>query len=258
MAHLLDPPPRLAQPLFAIGLLASLSPVAGCGGGDDGPPKAAVPPAAVRDFTGLVDGNCWRYRYARSGSTLFTNVSISGPNEMVIAGAKVYLRQTVNDGGGFPDVEYLDTEHDGEVRLLRLDTTGSNGMRLSKRYETPPVPTIVRFLRTADGTVVLPAGSRIELESTPVDGQLERHAWRVSTEPEMVQLPDGPAEAIRLEYRYTEGANTWTAFYSLVPGKGFAKIVDFQGTTYQVCAQRVCDSGGNCTGAPDCNLSCPL
>jgi hypothetical protein len=71
----------------------------------------------------------------------------------------------------------------------------------------------------------------------------------------MVTTSEGEAAAVTMDYRKNGIPSTWW----LVPGYGFAKFQNFDGTTYQVCAARVCDSTGACTGAPDCtnNLDCP-
>ena len=83
--------------------------------------------------------------------------------------------------------------------------------------------------------------------------RLERHVWSVLSNSETVATPDGTATAYKLSYvRRGDTALYWT-----VPGFGLAKFNDFDNKRYQVCAARVCDSAGTCTGAPSCDeLNC--
>jgi hypothetical protein len=249
--------PGVRRGLRIPALIPALASVALLACGSDAPTTRPDPaPSAVRDFYGLGPGSCWRYRFSAQGAALFATASISGPNTAVVAGETVYLRTFQLDSGGRPEQHYFDTEVAGEVRLLRHDTSDAASQRVTFRYDVPPV--LARFELDPAGKLRF-LEDRIDTDTTPVEGEPERHVWSVLGREE-VSTPAGPAEAIKLEHRLTRGAagETSIAQAFLVPGQGFARLVDFAGTTYQVCAQRVCDSTGACTGAPDCaTLACP-
>jgi hypothetical protein len=239
--------------LVALSLLVHCA--AACG--EEAPPPRPQPSSAqVRTAFGLGDGSCWRYRFTSQGASLFATVTVRGPDATVIAGKKVFIRSFSLDSGGRPDIQYLDAETNGEVLLRRFDTSDAN-QRVTYRYDAT-APVFARFDLDASGQVRL-RDERLETDTTPTDGALERHVW-TSLPDETVMTPDGPATSKKLEYRLTRGQGApKVALYNLVPGQGIARFVDFDGTAYQVCAQRVCDGDGQCTGAPSCaELQCGL
>ena len=236
--------------LFALGLAA-------CGGGNKSE-KPVPTPEFVRDNYALGGGSCWRYRFTSMGVPRFATASVEGPNEQSIAGHTVYVYSFRLESGGLPEEWFFDTEADGEIRLLR-STEGQQMDRQTYRYEgaeQPPLFAKYEFDLAGQNGELAP-GERFEVDTIPevcdassgdcMMGETERHTWTVLGE-EMVNTPDGEAQALSLEYRLRGR----TARYAFVEGKGFASFTDFDGTIYQLCGQRVCDSAGTCTGAADC------
>jgi hypothetical protein len=79
------------------------------------------------------------------------------------------------------------------------------------------------------------------------------HKWVVLNRMASVATSSGAASAIEMTYKHGTKLST----YRLVPGYGMASFIDSTNTSYQVCAARVCDSSGACTGASSCaNLVC--
>jgi hypothetical protein len=227
----------------------------GCGGREK-PPVEIPSKEQVRDFYALNAGSCWLYKF---NENLRLSISVSEPNDRVIAGKITYVVNfTRVTGGGLPDQWYLDAETNPEIRLLRT-VTGVSEPRVTSRYEAE-APLFAKFVFDAMKEVKLTVGERFETETTPLDKDgnmlpIEQHRWTVQRDDEMVTTSSGTATAVTLEYRKNGTPST----YWLVPGYGFAKWQGFDGTTYQVCDARVCDSTGACTGASNCTdqLDCP-
>lgn len=249
----------------ALTVLTSLGVVA-CSGDD--PVEREVPtPAQVRDYFALNDGSCWRYRFQQGAATLFARVEVSGPNMQSVAGETVYVRKFTFESGGLPREWYLDTEADGEIRLLRATSGLDRTSRETRRYEeTAPLFGALEF--DVQNQFGLEQGDRFTTESTTPElctgedqscapGPAERHEWTVTSTDEEVTTPDGQEVAVKMNYRVSDDEGSRTEVYSLVPGKGVARFTDEEGTVYQVCAWRVCDSAGACIGAPSCaELDC--
>jgi hypothetical protein len=237
------------------GILALLFAL-GCGGRER-PPVELATKEQVRDFYALNADSCWLYRF---NDNLRLSITVSAPNDRVIAGKTVYIMKFNRlTGGGLPDEWYLDAETRPEIRLLRSVVGASEDVRMTSRYETTG-PLFAKFELDAMKQAILEVGERFETETTPLDKdgnalELEQHRWTVQSNTEMVTTSDGEKTAVTLDYRKNGTPSTWW----LVPGYGFAKFQSFDGTTYQVCDARVCDSTGACTGAPDCQsmLDCP-
>ena len=238
-----------------IALLALLFPF-GCGGREM-PPVEVPTKEQVRDFYALNADSCWLYAY---NNNLRLSITVSQPNDRVIAGKTVYIVKFNRlTGGGLPDEWYLDAETAPEIRLLRNVSGASEDVRMTSRYEMTG-PLFAKFVFDAMKQTTLMVGERFETETMPLDRDgnalpLEQHRWTVQSNTEMVTTSDGMKAAVTLDYRKNGTPSTWW----LVPGYGFAKFQSFDGTTYQVCDARVCDSTGACTGAPDCAtmLDCP-
>lgn len=237
------------------GLLLPLWALVGCGGREK-PPVEIPTKEQARDFYALNAESCWLYRYNQD---LRLSITVSPPNDRVIAGETVYIMKFNRvTGGGLPDEWYLDAETDAEIRLLRSVVGSTQETRVTSRYETV-APLFAKFVLDPMKNASLELGARFETETAPLDQDgnelpLEQHRWTVQQLDEMVTTSSGSAAAVTLEYR----KDGMTSTYWLVPGYGFAKFLDFAGTTYQVCDARVCDSTGACTGAADCaQLDCP-
>ncbi len=249
---------RLKTPLWA---LASASLLLSACGEREIPVKEVPKSEEVRDFYGLGNGSCWRYRYSINGSTVFARASVQGPNTQSIAGESLFELRFTEAGGGQPQEWYLNAEADGEIRLART-AEGVAASRVIKTYEDKATrPTFLKMDYDMANAAIVRAGDRFENDATPtIDGaagDVENHVWVVNSVNEPVNTPDGSKESVSLTYRKRIGSETLTANYNLVPGLGFAKIVNAQGVTFQVCDQRVCDSQGNCVGANSCDeLTC--
>jgi hypothetical protein len=231
-------------------------------GGRQRPPEKVPTKEQVRDFYGLNAESCWLYRYTESGANLLLSITVSGPNDRVIAGEVVYIVKFIRiTGGGLPDEWYLDAEENAEIRLRRSVVGSSEQTRVTSRYEDV-APLFAKLI--LEGTEAkLEVGERFQTDATPLDkdgnpAMLEQHRWTVQAEGEMVATPSGMAESIALEYRKTTGAETDVGTYNLVPGFGYARFTDFDGRIYQVCDARVCDSTAACTGASACGNQCPM
>jgi hypothetical protein len=227
----------------------------GCGGEDTPPAPEKPSPAAVRATYGLSPGSCWKYRYSQGGVDLFATVDVEGPNMNAIAGRTVYIRRLRLESGGLPVEDYFDTESNAEIVLLRHVEGRDAASRVTKRYDedaTPPI--FARFRNDAMKNAVMRAGDKFETMSTPKDMPAERHVWSVLAVDEPAMTPMGEMPSYKLQY--TRGTSE-TALYNIVPNFGAASFVDFAGVTHQVCAARVCDAAGACTGADSCsNLTC--
>lgn len=229
--------------------------VVGCGE-EEKPPDPVPTAAQVRNFWGAGAESCWRYRRPSStgGLNTFANVTIKPPNTQVISGKTVYIRSYRPDSSGAPTLEqYLDTETAPDITLAR-SIEGVGVDRVVKTYEASP-PLFARF-EFGEGNALQFHETIFETTSTPKDGMAENHKWVVVSTAEPVATHDGMAEAIKLNY--TLGGKT--ASYALVPGYGFAKFTDFDNVAHQVCAARVCDAAGVCTGVASCtsqDLTCP-
>lgn len=247
-----------------IGPLLALS-LASCG--DDEFPTTERPgPDAVRAYYGLGGGSCLRYRYSSGGNTLFARVDVKGPDEQRVAGETVYVwefRET--EAGGFPD-EWLLIPGEGELRLVRSTFGATQQERVTYRYEDADRPLFAQ-LELDDGEIIFEPGPFETLttpERCPVQDEActtpeapFSHVWTVLDDQGMAVTPTGTSTAVELNYEVErEGvAESWR--YSLVPNFGFARMISPDGITYQVCAARICDGAGTCTGAPSCDeLTC--
>jgi len=237
-----------------LGFLALLS--VACGPREM-PPDEVPTKEQVRDYYALNANSCWLYRF---NDNLRLSITVSEPNDRVISGKTVYIMKFNRlTGGGLPDEWYLDAETAPEIRLLRHVAGASEATRTTSRYEMTG-PLFAEMELDAMKQATLMVGARFETETMPLDRYgnalpLEQHRWTVQSNTEMVTTPTGMQAAVTLDYRKNSTPSTWW----LVPGFGFAKYVDFGGTTYQVCDARVCDSTGACTGASDCQsmMDCP-
>ena len=245
---------------LALATLAGLALATACSGED--PPPVQVPsPTEVRDYFALNNDSCWRYKFIRSGANLFARVDVTGPNDTSVAGKTVYVRKFALESGGLPVEWFLNTEADADVRLVRATSGRDRTTRETRRYDADPTPLFGTLEYARSGEVQLEEGARFTVETTPTlctgeeqtcaDGTLERHEWTVLGS-EAVSTPDGEQQAQKLQYVITADTGGGTANYFLVPGRGIAKFTDFDGTFYQVCDWRVCDSSGTCVGAESC------
>ena len=233
---------RIVAALAVAGLLCAC-------GGTEAPPEDNKPtPAEVRTFWGLQPGSCWRYKIPTGtpGFSEFATVEISAPNDKVVAGRTVYI-QTYKRDSGLEDQLYFDTESNSEIRLARSED-GPGADRVTRVFETEPLPLFGAFRFEED--VVVFKQDVFETTATPRALDAELHKWVVFAKDQDVATADGTAKAYKL--RYTRG--TQTAEYFVVPGYGFAKFTDFDNKDHQVCAARVCDSAGACTGASSCEI----
>lgn len=250
----------------AAGLALTLGALAGCSG-DDPPPIQTPTSEEIRDFFAYNPGSCWRYRFSQGGATLFATATMQGPDDTFVAGETLYSREFRLDSGGFPTVWRLDTETAGQVRLLQSVGGDTQAERETRTYQA--MPPIFANIEYAFGTTELEveAGQRFETTTTPEvcsvsSGECtmdvsEEHEWTVTSTMANVNTPDGDQQAFRWQYRIQTDTETTTRIYNIVPGRGVANFVEADGTQYQVCDWRVCDSAGNCVGAPSCDaLSC--
>lgn len=243
----------------------------GCGDSGETPQPKTVTAAEARDYYGMNPGSCWRYR--RPDSSLVT-VSIEA-SDAVISGYRLMKRSSVSASSSLAEEEYFDFETTpGEVRLLREVTGLSAPERSTKSYveyrpeadrEGEVGPGVLYFALEYDRQNVLtPKTGSYSTATTPLvasggsimRAEAETHEWTRLSEEE-VATPDGMQTATLYNYARPGGRN---ARYSLVRGFGFARIQDFDNVTHQVCAARVCDAAGNCTGAASCRdeeLTCP-
>ncbi len=243
-----------SPPMRTLALLGLFLLGIGCGRREK-PPEQIPTKEQVRDFYALNANSCWLYRYNQN---LRLSITVSEPNNRVIADRTVYiLKFNRLTGGGLPDEWYLDAETSPDILLLRTVTGAAEPRETAKYDEMPPL--FAEFILDTMNEAGLTVGERFETETTPLDKDdnplpIEQHRWTVQRDDEMVTTSSGAATAVTLEYRKNGTPSTWW----LVPGYGFAKFQQFDGTTYQVCDARVCDSSGACTGAADClSLECP-
>lgn len=260
--------PLLRQTIRAAATcLLSAFALTACGGED--PPAVELPSdEQVRDYFAVNNDSCWRYKYRQGNANLFRRVDITGPNMTSISGHTVYVRKVAYEsGGGLPREWYLESAGQGELRMLRSADGRERDTRATRRYETGTTPLFGQLEFDFSGKYDLEVGARFTTEASTPDlctgidqscapGPAERHEWTVASE-EMVTTPDGQEMAFKMSYKVTDDARSLTEFYWLVPGKGIAKFSDSDGTSYQVCDWRVCDSKGECVGAASCaELAC--
>lgn len=247
-------------------ILLAAVPFLACG--EDSPPETPVPaPEVVREEYGLgvestgdpaVPGvACFRYTAGNVSAT----ATVEGPNTSSIIGRTVYRWTFRQQNGGLPEEWFFDTESAGEVRLLRAVQGATASERETRNYfATGPAPLFYKLDLDRNGVPQLAGDARFLTEVTPEcigDGcpdsvGLERYEWTVQTTNASVNTPEGEATAIQLLYRRTIGATQESAEYTLVPGRGFARIRTFDDTIYQICNWRYCDRDGNCFGAASC------
>lgn len=233
-----------------------------CSGGDV--PGVERPTAAeVQTFYGLHPGTCFRYRIPAKQT--FGRIEVTGPNTQSIAGRTVFDQELFLDTAERPYRWQFELAGDAELRLLRW-IEGSGSQQLTKRYEAVASPLFMQLEYDREDNVDVERGARFEVDTMPeVCGQgscdnpqpMERHSWLVLEEPKTVPTPDGEMEAIQLQYRLTVDAETKTARYELVPGRGVASFTDFEGTIHSICAWKTCNADGSCTVDTPCNeLTC--
>lgn len=245
--------PRLSLPFTF--LLAAL---AACGG--DPPPVVMIPTAnQARDFYGLGKGSCWRYRYAAGATSAFTTVSVDGPDDKRVAGKVVWVVSVQPEVGGQPTQYLLDVDTTPGKMFLAQWAEGSGAMRVTETYDTEPRPIFGTFEFDAANKIVFAKADIMQTASTPrkmSDADMPvpiEHKWVVLNRMANVATSSGAATAIEMTYKHGTKLST----YRLVPGYGMASFIDSTNTSYQVCAARVCDSSGACTGASSCaNLVC--
>jgi hypothetical protein len=213
----------------------------------DPPEEKKIPTGEeVRSLYGLGPGSCYRYKNLTNG--LFSTFDIAGPNTNSIAGRTTFVRKYSQDSGGRPVEEYFATDGDGEVRLIRLvDSAG-----MVKRYETDDVaPLFAKFAFNTKNEAIMKTGDRFLVNAQPKDMDAEMHEWTVLSDSGEAVLPDGmTATGYSLQYKINGGSTTT---WSIVPDFGVASFTDTTGKIHQVCAARVCDAVGNCTGAESCS-----
>lgn len=238
--------------LIPVGLL--IAGLSGCGGSDV--PQKQVPTAEqVRAFSGVVAGNCWRYRIPAGATQTFATVSVAGPDDRPIAGKSVYIRSYRSDSGNKTSGELLDFANAPEIRLARaLSSSGSD--RVTKTYEVAPLPLFGTLDFDAMNNLVYSDTVYRTTSTAKETGMAEDHQWTVLSTDEQVALHDGSmATAIKLSYQL----NGRTAVFFLVPDYGIAKFQDFDDLPHQVCGACVSETDGGCTQAQcdalpmDCN-----
>jgi hypothetical protein len=228
--------------------------LAACGS-DPAPTPKVVTAAEVRAFWGLNPGSCWLYR----GDTEVV-AEVTGPDSVSVAGRTVYLLQFRSLSGGLPREYRLDADSEpGKLLLARLTEGATAQTRVDALYQAPlPVWSTLTYDRA--GALVFNEGELIETVTTPrattenPSPMPESHRVTVRDRMKTVGTSTGSAAAINIAY---ERAGK-TAIWNLVPNYGIALFTQ-DGVEHQVCAARICDAQGNCTGAADCRgaLACP-
>lgn len=250
--------------------LGSILLSAGCG--DDEIPPTPIPDAEeTRQYFGLTDGSCIRYRFAQSGATLFATASVLGPDLASVAGREVYRWQFLLPQSTQPVDEWLiEAQDDGELRLLRaIDGSGQSG-RVTRTYtcfgdDCPPAdetePQLLG-LEYEDDQPALPLGSTFQVTTTPEisTGTSEPEEHTVVVQNEIMVTPPRATEPVlakEVAYQVRRGTGaSRNMVFDLVPGQGFATVQDGP-VVYTACDWRVCDLDGNCQGASSCaELSC--
>ena len=202
----------------------------------------------IRQFMGLVDGNCWRYKLA--GSRTYLNTSVSGPNTIAIAGRSLYVRKSLSDSGDFAKDEYFDTGTEAELQLARR-IEGRGSEQVVRTYEVDSYP-LVGVFDFGDMGEAQFAEAIFRTTTTPMGLDKEDHQWTVVSTEATGTTHDGmslPAYDLSGQ-RNTESPERFT----LVPGYGFTKFTTSNGKTYQVCDACVSDTDGACTETQCTNL----
>lgn len=252
----------------ALACLAFLPIFVGCG--DDVLPPVVLPSASeAQSFLGLTSGSCTLYRF-NSTQRATARIMEDGTS---VPGRSTYRWTFSLASGGLADQWFFEPQEDGEMRLLRFDTSNEQGLRVSTRYacagaEMCPSPDeqeplIFRLAFDMDMQAGLTPGERFELVTTPPfvspgEPSAERHTVIVQQTDLDVAVPGGGTEkGVELAYSRQVGTNSaQTSTWRIVPGKGIAQILE-GGREYQACSWRYCDGAGTCEGAADCNaLTC--
>ncbi|MEO1228987.1 MAG: hypothetical protein AAFZ18_08795 [Myxococcota bacterium] len=249
-------------------LLALIPFVGACG--DDPLPPVELPSAAdAQEFLAVTPGSCIRYRFntTQRATARVTQDAASLPGRTTSRWSFSLA------SGGLADERFFEPQDDGELRLLRFDTSDANGLRVSTRYacagqEQCPdpdeqEPLMLRLAFDMDMQAGLTAGDRYEVVTTPASVSMgvataERHTVVVQRTDVDVPVPEGTTEpGVELTYSRQVGTDApVTSTWRVVPGKGIAQIQE-GGVQYQACSWRYCDAAGNCEGAADCNaLTC--
>ena len=206
------------------------------------PPEEAVPSGdEIRQFMGLVDGNCWRYR--RSGTRTYLNMSVSGPNTIAVAGRSLYVREWLSDSGDAAREEYFDLSTPSELRIAR-EKDGRGTMAEIRSYTEDPLPLVGKFQYGDEMMAVEFAESIFKTFATPMDLMAEDHQWTViNTEASAVTHDGMMKTAIELSSQRGSAISRFT----LVPGYGYTKFTDTSGQTYQICDACIGSVDGECT-----------
>lgn len=237
-----------------LGLVASLAALAACGS-DPAPTPKVVTAAEMRAFWGLNPGSCWLYRGASE-----VVAEVVGPDTVAVAGRTVYVLRFRALSGGLANEYRLDADSEpGKLLLARLTEGVTAQTRVDALYQEPlPVWSTLTYDKA--GALVFNAGDLIETVTTPrptteVPSPMpESHRVTVRDRMKAVGTSSGAASAINIAYEH--GGKT--AIWNLVPNYGIALFTQ-DGIEHQVCAARLCDAQGNCTGAANClgALACP-
>ncbi|MCC7382663.1 MAG: hypothetical protein IT384_12580 [Deltaproteobacteria bacterium] len=230
---------------LALGILVT---AAACGS-DPVPPSTTPTPGQVRDFFGLNGGSCWRYRMS-SGTNVFATVRVTGPDTVPVSGKSVFIRAYQPPTTSQTNDTLLDVDTTpGEIRLARTAEGTTN--RVIKTYVDEPRPLWAQLKIDREQKVVLAASTFTTLSAPREDpANMVEHKWVVLNAADMATTPSGSVPAMKLSYTRSDGG---TELYWLVPGFGMAKFTDTNNVDHVVCASRVCDSAGTCTGEASCD-----
>jgi hypothetical protein len=258
-------PSRAALGLLVAGL-GSAGALSACG--DEPLPTEPVPTAdEVRTYFGLTAGSCVAYRFGAGRSPATSQVQ--GPDTAVVAGRTVFRRTFSLPSGGFADEQFFEPREDGELRLLRFDTSveqSGSTERQSKRYPDDEAPLFARLGYDDDMQPRLEQGDRFEVTTTPTmqrvgEPRTERHQVVVQrTDVDVSFVPYTDASDTGVDLIYTRQVGTEAEVntqLTVLPGRGIVQIVE-GGRTYVACDLRACDAAGeNCVGADACTqMSC--
>ena len=143
------------------------------------------------------------------------------------------------------------------IRDSLIHRTKGNGV--SRRMDSEAKPTIGIFEKdNLNNTIQFDASGSYENTVTEeicdttgagCETSEEGHRWLVVSRAATAETPMGEQTGFSLQY----DAHGLTRRFTLVPDFGFTNLTDELGVSYQVCAARVCDAAGTCTGASACD-----